>query len=214
MSKKLLIVSSVMAFAVLIGAGVVSATSLFNNPDVVEKNANIPLATWQGKNNVMASDNSRAMATFHDLQTKTPESHTWVSEYLRATDFDNNVPANATITGIEVEIEKNSTNVGGGDWTGDYSVRLIKGGFMAGADLAHRDTKWPHQPDENSPAAVYGSSTQMWNLSLTPADVNADDFGVAISAVRHKAKLDGVPNATAFIDNIRVQVHYTVPSES
>ena len=87
-------------------------------------------------------------------------------------------------------------------------------GELKGADLANRDTKWPYPADENSPASSYGSSTQMWNLSLTPADVNADDFGVAIAAVRHKAKLDGVPNSTAFIDNIRVQVHYTVPEEN
>lgn len=209
--NKLVVLGAVSALTVLVGAGVVGATSLFNNPSVVEKSQSVPLATWQGKDKVMASDNIRAQATFHDVSTKTPESHTWVSEYLKATGFNLSVPANATITGIEVEIEKNATSVGGEDWVGDYSVRLIKGGVMAGHDLARRNDKWPYQSNENSPAAVYGSSTQMWNLSLTPADVNSADFGVAIAAVRHKAKNDGVPNATAFIDNIRVQVHYTVP---
>ena len=62
--------------------------------------------------------------------------------------------------------------------TYDNSVKLVKGGVIAGAERASTEA-WPVAA---APMA-YGSAADMHGLTITPAEVNAAGFGIAISAV-------------------------------
>ena len=47
--------------------------------------------------------------------------------------------------------------------------------------------------------AVYGSSADLWGIAITPAQANAADFGLVVSAVS---------NGTAEIDFIEISIYY------
>ncbi len=58
----------------------------------------------------------------------------------------------------------------------DNSVKLVKGGIISG------DNKATGTPIANGGTyKSYGSSTDLWGLSLTPSDINSGNFGVAYS---------------------------------
>jgi hypothetical protein len=69
------------------------------------------------------------------------------------------------------------TNALGGCTTPwDASVRLVRGGAVAGSDYAH------HNNIPMSDAWMYyGGSADLWGLSLTADDVNSSSFGVAVA---------------------------------
>lgn len=124
---------------------------------------------------------------------------TWVlllaqlGHYLKATNFSFTVPPDATIQGIVVEVEKSTTV---GTSITDQSVKIIKGGVISGTEQASA-AQWP----TSDAYTTYGSSTDLWGLSWTPADINGSTFGVAIA-----------PNcglaATAQVDHIRISVSW------
>lgn len=104
------------------------------------------------------------------------------------------VPLDATITGVSVNILRQSP---GG--VRDGSVRLYKSGARIGAER-RKGEPWPATDAE----ASYGSSADLWGTALSPADVNADGFGVAISAMVEP----GSGGTIARVDAITLTVHY------
>lgn len=124
---------------------------------------------------------------------------TWVlllgqlGRYLKATNFGFTIPLDATILGIQVEIEQSATvSVS----MIDNSVKLVKGGTIGGTDKG-TGTSWP----TSDAYASYGSASDLWGQTWTPADINASNFGVAISPNCQIA-------ATAQIDHVRITVTY------
>lgn len=120
------------------------------------------------------------------------------SRYLRCTNYGFNIPAGATITGITVTVRRavSSTFFGSAR---DISVRLLQGGSLAGDDKASNasyTTGWVN--------AGYGGSTDLWGLGWTPAQVNANNFGVAFAAERETF------TRTVYVDVISVAVTYTL----
>ncbi len=95
------------------------------------------------------------------------------TQYLHVTDFGFFVPDGATITGVEVSFD-HIAGFGGGVLQ-DHTVQLIKGGTRSGDNKADTVTNWPSADT----ITVYGGASDMWSLTLTPADVNASNFGVA-----------------------------------
>lgn len=135
--------------------------------------------------NAQISDNSYVTAVLLITQ---------ISNYLKVTNFGFTIPADATITGITASVERSSTVLNG---THDNSVRLVKGGVISGNDKASA-TLWP----TSDATATYGSSTDLWGLTLTPSDVNASTFGMVIDAVADLA-------STLQIDYVSLTVDYT-----
>jgi len=84
----------------------------------------------------------------------------------------------------------------------DHAVMLMKAGTIGGSNLASA-TAWP----TTEGYATYGGATQLWGQTWLPADVQASNFGAAISA--------RVQNGTARVDHMRVTVYYysTLPVE-
>jgi len=90
----------------------------------------------------------------------------------------------------------------------DATVQLLKAGSPpAGSNnKAVTSGTWGYS-SESTPS--YGSSTDLWNATWTPADVNSATFGVRL-AVKNTAT---VTATTAEIDSVSVTVTYTpVPS--
>lgn len=116
-----------------------------------------------------------------------------VSNYLMVTGFSFNMPSDATITGVTVKVERNATSTSA---ISDNSVKLVKGGVISGSDKASAST-W----GTSDTVATYGSATDSWGLSWTPADINASNFGCVISAISALA-------ATVNIDFVSITIDY------
>ena len=109
------------------------------------------------------------------------------------------VPDNATITGIEVSIERRASGMLQN--VHDNSLRVMKGGTMVGDDKASAST-WP-TTDEY---ATYGGDSDLWGTTWTPADINDSTFGMA-----HSVSLSGISVLpTARTDHSQMTVFFTI----
>ena len=156
------------------------------------------LVNFTNPNNAKVADNNRAVASV--LLSALGTSSTF---YLKATNFGFSIPAIAQICGVTIDVRKRGTGINIFNHIRDNTVRLIAGGVITGNNKA-TTANWTF-PDSYS---TYGSSSDKWGVALTPALVNSNDFGVAISAAY--SGLVGVL-LTAEIDQIRVTIDYTIP---
>ena len=117
-----------------------------------------------------------------------------ISNYLKVTNFNFGVPSDATVTGVTVSITRHSTV---GSTMNDDSIKLVKGGTISGNDKA-TGTAW----GTSDATVTYGSSSDLWGLSLAPADINASNFGVVVAATTALA-------ATVDIDSVLISIDYT-----
>ena len=92
---------------------------------------------------------------------------------------------------------------GGGSGIHDDFLYLIKGGTIAGDDKSE-EVDWPNMVIGE---AYYGGSTDNWGLAWTAEDINASDFGVALSV----KTWSWVANYTAYVDYMQMTVTYTLP---
>lgn len=108
------------------------------------------------------------------------------------------IPSTATITGITVRISRKGSAP---SILKDLTVQLIKGGTAQGDNKASASSYGGGEA-----VATYGSSSDLWSLTLTPDDVMAADFGV-----RFQPQTTAVSGSvTVSIDLISIQVHYTL----
>ncbi|MBK6541575.1 MAG: T9SS type A sorting domain-containing protein [Flavobacteriales bacterium] len=75
----------------------------------------------------------------------------------------------------------------------DQLVHLLKAGSLVGNNLAS-GTPWP----TSDATATYGGPTELWGQTWYLADINANNFGVALSAL--------VQNGTARVDHVTITV--------
>lgn len=153
------------------------------------------VVSWTTPGNITALDGARATAVW---------ASTGVSRILYA-QFSglSAVPVGATPTGVIVRVHRDysatlAQNVR------DHTVRLTKDGTnMVGDNLADTSTNWPQAGGVNKD---YGSASNLWNTTLTAAEVRAAAFGVMIKA----QFLTGTASTSARIDVIWINVHYVV----
>jgi hypothetical protein len=150
---------------------------------------------WTNPGNIAADDNNEAQV---DLAAGR------ISEYLQGTDFGFAVPTGATITGIKVTIGRSSSGSGAGR-IHDHSVRLVKGGSLVGTDNAALTVPWP--PNHNEAAMVYSPVDPLWGTTWTAEEINAADFGVALSVINPDSA-----TRQAFVDYINIAVTYWMPT--
>jgi hypothetical protein len=146
------------------------------------------------QSNALVSDDnySKASATAFLLSGTT--------NYLAATNFHFAIPVSSSICGVVAEIEESAIGINILAWVQDNSVKLVKGGSVAGNNMA-KPGIWTGTDTYGS----YGSGTDTWGNTLTPADINASNFGIAISA-----KFSGVIGVfpSVQVDYIRITVYY------
>lgn len=150
--------------------------------------AAVGAVAWSNPSNAGASDNTYATASVSASSS---------SHYLKATNFGLAIPSTATVTGIMVEVERKSD--GGTRRAQDSVVKLVKGGTVQATDRKST-ALWPAADAYKT----YGSASDMWGTTWTPAEVNASNFGVVIGA-----KGTDVSAFTAYVDHIRVTVYYS-----
>ncbi|MDD4761651.1 MAG: fibronectin type III domain-containing protein [Candidatus Pacebacteria bacterium] len=169
-------------------AATTSATNAGTGADV----AGVGTVTWLNPSRIVANDNSYASAAVNGA----------TSHYLQATNYGFNIPAGATISGIQVTIGRYGSTGFGSD-VRDSTVRLIKAGAVTGNNKAVTTTDWTGIET----AVVYGGAADLWGTTWTPADINVSNFGVALSVNSNN-------NRTAFVDYMQITVTYTVPTVS
>jgi hypothetical protein len=130
------------------------------------------------------------------------------STYLRAGDFDFEIPTGSTINGIVVEIKKRRAGQGAGGISKDHSVVIIKADGTYGTTDRKSADAWP----TTAAYTTYGSSTDLWGETWTAEDINDAYFGVAlaldISYLGYKSSEYG------YIDAIRITIYYTEGASS
>jgi hypothetical protein len=150
----------------------------------------LPAPIWTNLQNIQFEGTSVADAaqltvvntTYHDV--------------LLTDQFKLEVPEAAEVQGITVEVRK-----AGSDSVVDDSVRIIKGGVIGAAERASSqvwsaDLTW----------VSYGGPADLWGEQWSAADLNSDDFGVALSVLYTRT----VGNTRAYVDQVRVTVHYAI----
>src|ERR1700733_14634403 len=105
---------------------------------------------WVNLTNLEATDGVYA--------TCSPANSGILCQTINATGFGFSIPTGATISGIVVKIVR---HISTGTNTGDTTVQLIKGGSASGTNKA-ANTTYP----TSDGTATYGSSTDLWGLSL------------------------------------------------
>lgn len=135
-------------------------------------------------------------ATSNDVDTTATMATTNISHYLKATNFRFSIPTDATIHGIKVDVERSAA---GTCTIMDSAVRAVKGGTIQSTDKSSL-IAWPTSLDEYT---SYGGPTDLWGTTWTAANINASDFGFALS-VQCTAG-----NGGASVDHIRITVYYS-----
>lgn len=116
-----------------------------------------------------------------------------LSNLLKVTNFQFTIPDDATITGVSVDVKRWAASLSA---ITDGSVKLVKAGSTIGDDKASAST-WSTAPV----TVIYGNSSDMWSLSLTPNDINDINFGCVISG-------SAALIATLSIDYVTVTIYY------
>lgn len=116
------------------------------------------------------------------------------SELLRATNFGFAIPSGATILGITAEIEAVCTVANRHRWTDAYLV-------LAGAESGSNLGDLSYIPDAVA-FKTFGSSSDLWGLSLTDTDINDAGFGVSVKLERPGS------SAVTSVSRIRITVDY------
>jgi hypothetical protein len=110
------------------------------------------------------------------------------------------IPAGSRIDGVSVEYEAQGADGSGATYNG-RRIQLVVGGVGSGQDL-----RTGVGTNVASPVVVtHGGATQRWGLSLTPAAVNASDFGVVLTFQRGNSATARTLN----LDYVKITVYYT-----
>ena len=162
-----------------------------NNPGTTESDNSAGSNTWSDHANAQTQNDTEATSSI-----TTPGDTT---EYLKVTNFGFDLPDNATIDGIVVEVDRYES---GGN-AEDEAVRIVKGGTIGSTD---KSAAGDWSTSDSDTYTSYGSSTDLWGESWTVSDIESSTFGFAL-----RAEATNTGAATASVDHIRITIHYTTP---
>lgn len=167
------------------------------NFSTAANDAAVGTVAWTTPANALTSDDARA--TSGDTNS-TANPITIYSNYLKITDTAALVPGGSTIEGIEVQVERRHNNAA----VVTESIKLVKGGVISGT------AKGPGSAWTAADATeVWGSSADLWGLTLTADDVNAANFGVVLQS---KITIGATSSGGAEVDHIQVRITYKLSS--
>jgi MSHA biogenesis protein MshQ len=183
---------------VAITYGAVTTGTVTGSPTLCVNDTSIGVVTgnWTGLGNVGTQNNIYATASVANSD---------ITNYLKCTGYAFSIPAGATITGITVGPWLNATFT-----MHDYAMQLVKGGAIQATNLA----TGANIPNGGGTLAasptqfIYGSSTDLWGNTWTPADINSATFGAAFAAQRGGF----ASTQQAAVDAMPITVDYTMPS--
>lgn len=138
------------------------------------------------------SNPTRALTNDGQYATETSDG-----DRHRFSNFGFSVPANATIAGIQVDVEAKSTDPSGCEIDVDISSNNSNFGNDKTIGLTSTDT-----------LRSVGGVTDTWGDSWTPAEVNSSNFAVRITYVDPGSSCSG----TASVDYLQARIFYTQPA--
>ncbi|RYY58001.1 MAG: T9SS type A sorting domain-containing protein [Chitinophagaceae bacterium] len=123
------------------------------------------------------------------------------TDNLKIQGFGLNIPAGATICGIQMKMSKRASGISILASVSDYRVRLMKNGSMNGSNRA-KGANWTG----TSTTSTYGGPTDLWGSTWTAADVNSGNFGVSVSA-----EINGLLSLlpSAHINDVSMTVYFS-----
>lgn len=162
-------------------------------PGTVTSDSEVSGAEWDNFNNAKVDDgiftNAGPLTSGGNLTTR----------YLKCTNFSFDIPTNATIAGILLEVDRKRNGI---SFVKDYRIRLVKAGTVQTEDKSVVPG-WSSSSETQS----YGGSGDLWNNTWSPSDINNSGFGAAISG----QLTGGDGPITAQVDFVRLTVYYTIP---
>lgn len=161
------------------------------NPSTGADGSGVGTVSWSGLGNIYTANGVFA--------TSSPGASAR-THYLKGTNYGLSIPSTANIEGILVKIKRKAATA---SRIKDSNIKIIKGGVVKTTNKANTSTFWPI----TNTYASYGGATDLWGETWTPADVNASNFGVAVSAVRNATG----STVVASVDHIEVTVYYNNP---
>ncbi|MBI2595268.1 glycosyltransferase [Candidatus Daviesbacteria bacterium] len=164
-----------------------------NSPSSCADDGAVGTLTWTNDSNATAQDDQTAVMQGTDNGT---------SEYEECVGFSFNLAPTDTVAGVLLEADIYSSGTSTRPII-DNSVKLSQAGTITGNDQATTDA-WP--TSDTDTYTSWGSSSNLWGVSWTPADINDPNFGAGISA--RKTTTAGNPG-TGKIDHVRMTVYYT-----
>lgn len=173
----LLLFSVAKSFA--LSSGPLFATSCTND-------ASFGTTAWTNVGNACAEDAAVA-------------SESGVSQYIQAVGLGFSLPGNAVIVGIQADVKKQATS---GQLVVDNSVKLYVNGVVSGTEHKQNLVDWV---DTALTYYTYGGSSDTWGLTLTGADINNANFGLAFACNKDAGGVN-----TGNVDAIRFTIFYTV----
>ena len=178
-----------------------SSPSVMKSPQSANTRAgDIGGVSWSKASQALTQDNRNASVS---ISSKGTGAH---SNYLVLTEFVFNIPFNAAITGVKVDIDRSA---GTPNVIADYRVILFDDSsgkhIPLGSNKANTGVFWP-TTDTNS-YVVYGGPNDKWGANLTPAVVNKSTFGIGIAAQRKTTS----GTAKAIVDHVQATVYYSTP---
>jgi hypothetical protein len=165
-----------------------------NMPGTAINNMDVGTVAWMDPNYITVAGSPYATASFSNQPNQ-------ISNYLLATNYGFNIPAEATITGITVVINRFANNTP--SLISDNAVYLVFNNTYTGDNKAVTSTTWPNILG----TAVYGGPTDLWGATWTPAQINDPGFGAALSVLK-----ESNGNRTALVDTIQITVDYAFGS--
>lgn len=156
-------------------------------------------ADWSAMANTELSDNTFTVSQM-SYYPHCINSSCYDTKALMPTKYNFNIPNNATILGIKVQIQKKGSNP---STVVDTVVELLKGGVEQTNYNASLAGFWTLTDS----TYYYGDSTNLWGNTWTPSDINDTTFGVYFIAQNQNPN-----NVAAFVDYVGVTVYYSLPS--
>jgi hypothetical protein len=142
---------------------------------------------WTNAPQAYVSDDQYATASQSGLGSK------WQSYHH----FGFTVPSHATILGVEVALEHYEDTVDTAD--GRFYVRVVK------PDTSYGEKEVTLSTSETT--AIYGTISDLWGLSLSPSDINDDNFIIDVGIESYAGK-----SIAANLDHLEVKVTYSIPN--
>jgi len=180
------------------GIGFVKADTDGPNSPSIAVNAASGEVAWTNPTNVFSTNNAYAIASLNTSSTSTDESR-----YILIGGFGFSIPSTATIDGITFDVERGSSAA---DCVKDKNIYIVKGGSLITVEnKADTVNYWPMVDADKT----YGGPADLWGTTWTPADINANNFGIAIKT--NIPPESSVGSCFANIDYVRATIEYCFP---
>jgi hypothetical protein len=173
-----------------------------NNPSAAISTALANGKPWSNPTNVFVADNINSNTVLNVNPTCTGTT-CFSTTGLAATGFGFSIPGTAVVSGIVVEIKRGAAGAIPNQ-VYDSSVMILQYAVPVGIDHASA-TAWT---TAGTTYNTYGSSTDLWGSTWTPADINDVNFGVLLMARNTNHSISPQVN----VDHIRITVYYSFPS--